>query len=145
MTTDIRKDLHLSVDHVINAAPEVVYNAWLNPETLAKFMRPAPGMGAPKVSNDPREGGAFEIIMSPGDQHLPHRGIYRKLSPHDQIVFTWESAFSPAGSEVTIDLRPEGDGTHVTLTHVTFFGEEERDNHQQGWAQILATLAETLA
>lgn len=144
-TTDVRPDLSLSVDRVIAAAPEKVFNAWLNPEMLAKFMRPGPDMGAPDVTTDAKEGGGFEIIMKAGDQDLPHRGTYKKIDPHSQIIFTWESAFSPTESEVTLDIRPEGDGSHIRLTHVTFYDEEKRDNHEGGWTQILATLDSALA
>lgn len=143
-TTDVRPDLSLSVDRVIAAAPEKVFNAWLNPEMLAKFMRPGPDMGAPDVTTDAKEGGGFEIIMKAGDQDLPHRGTYKKIDPHSQIIFTWESAFSPAESEVTLDIRPEGDGSHIRLTHVTFYDEEKRNNHEGGWTQILATLDSAL-
>jgi len=144
-TTDIRTDLSLSVDRVIAAAPEKVFNAWLNPALLGKFMRPGPDMDEARCSTDAREGGTYEIIMKAGDQEIPHKGTYKKIDPHSQIIFTWESAFSPAESEVTLDIRPEGDGSHITLTHVTFYNEETRDNHQGGWAQILATLDSALA
>lgn len=143
-TTEIRTDLRLLVDRVIAAPPEQVYNAWLNPALLAKFMRPGPDMGTPEVSNEPREGGRFEIIMKAGDERLPHHGTYKTLTPHSQIVFSWESAWSPSKSEVTLDIRPESTGSHITLTHVTFFDEGKRDNHQAGWGQILIALDETL-
>jgi uncharacterized protein YndB with AHSA1/START domain len=144
-TTEIRRDLSLSVDRVIAAPPEAVFDAWLNPQMLARFMRPGPNMDAPDVTNDAQEGGRFEIIMKAADQEIPHHGTYKKIDPHSQIVFTWESPFSPAESEVTLDIRPEGSGSHITLTHVTFYDEEKRDNHAGGWTAILETLAATLS
>lgn len=144
MTTETRPDLRLSTDRVIAAPVEKVFNAWLDPEMLARFMRPGPDMSVPSAKSDAREGGHFEIIMRAGDQDIPHQGIYKKIARHSQIVFTWESAFSPADSEVTLDLRPEGDGTHITLTHVTFYDEEKRDNHLGGWKNILEALSEAV-
>ncbi|GAA6207701.1 hypothetical protein NBRC116601_09940 [Cognatishimia sp. WU-CL00825] len=143
--TKANTDLRLSTDRVINAAPEKVFNAWLDPELLARFMRPGPDMSVPSAKSDAREGGTFEIIMRVGDNDLQHAGTYREISPNNRIVFTWESAFSPAESEVTLDLKPQGDGTHITLTHVTFYDEEKRDNHLGGWSRILETLAAELA
>ncbi|MFY0595946.1 MAG: SRPBCC domain-containing protein [Cognatishimia sp.] len=143
-TTDIRTDLSLSVDRVIAATPEKVFNAWLNPALLGKFMRPGPDMDEARCTTDAQEGGTYEIIMKAGDQEIPHKGTYKKIAPHSQIIFTWESAFSPAESEVTLDIRPEGEGSHIRLTHVTFYDEETRDNHQGGWTQILATLDSAL-
>ncbi|MGH1446423.1 MAG: SRPBCC family protein [Cognatishimia sp.] len=144
MTTETRPDLRLSTDRVIAAPVEKVFNAWLDPEMLARFMRPGPDMTVPSAKSDAREGGHFEIIMRAGDQDIPHQGTYQKIARHSQIVFTWESAFSPADSEVTLDLRPEGDGTHITLTHVTFYDEEKRDNHLGGWKNILEALSEAV-
>ncbi len=140
-TTEPNTDLRLTTDRVIKASPEKVFNAWLDPKMLARFMQPGPDMTVPKASSDATVGGGFEIVMRAGDQDIPHKGTYREISPHDRIVFTWESAFSPAESEVTLDLRPDGAGTHITLTHVTFYDEETRDNHNGGWMNILATLA----
>lgn len=112
---------------------------------LARFIRPAPDMSIPRVSSDAHEGGTFEIVMKVGDAEIPHSGKYLRLAPNSQIVFTWESPFSPADSQVTLDFKPEGAGTRVTLTHVKFFDEEKRDNHAGGWANILKTLNETLS
>ena len=36
-------------------------------------------------------------------------------------------------SLVTIELKPDGDGTSLTLTHEQFFDEAARDRHQGGW------------
>jgi uncharacterized protein YndB with AHSA1/START domain len=139
------EDLSLKIERVIAAPPERVFNAWLDPVTLAKFMHPAPDMVAPEISNDPREGGRFDILMRHGKAEIPHHGRYTAINPHSRIAFTWVSPYSPEGSEVTLVLRPDGGGTHITLTHVKFFGEEERDNHEGGWGRILDVLGETLA
>lgn len=138
-------DLNLTVERTIKAAPADVFNAWLDPDMLRKFMMPGEGMTVPKASNDPKEGGRFEIVMQAGENEIPHAGTYREISPHDRIVFTWESPFSVDDSTVTLDFKPAGDGTHVTLTHIRFADEETRDNHKGGWNGILATLDAALA
>ena len=137
-------DLTLTVERTIKAAQADVFNAWLNPEMLRKFMMPAAGMSVPKASNDPKEGGRFEIIMSAGENEIPHGGTYREIKPHERIVFTWESPFSVDDSTVTLTFDPTDDGTHVTLTHIRFADEQTRDNHQGGWVGILETLDATL-
>lgn len=133
-------DLSLEVSRTINASIESVFNAWLNPEMLAKFMIPGEGMSVPHADADPVEGGRFEIIMQAGDKEIPHGGEYRKLIPHTQIVFTWESPFSINGSIVTLDLSELNGGTLVKLSHVKFPDEESRSNHEGGWTSILETL-----
>lgn len=133
-------DLTLNVSRTIKAPIERVYNAWLDPSMLARFMIPGEGMSVPKAEADPRIGGRFSIIMAAGDNEMPHGGEYKALDPHNHIVFTWESPFSVEGSTVTIDLKEVSDGTHLSLTHVKFPNEESRDNHESGWAAILEKL-----
>jgi len=138
-------DLELTVERTIGAAPVDVFNAWLNPEMLRKFMMPASGMSVPKANNEPKEGGRFEIVMQAGEDQIPHAGTYREISPHSRIVFTWESPFSVDDSTVTLDFAPADEGTHVKLKHVRFADEESRNNHNGGWIGILAALNEALA
>lgn len=137
-------DLSLNVARTIKAPIERVYNAWLDPAMLARFMIPGEGMTVPKAEADPRVGGRFSIVMAAGDDELPHGGEYKELNPHTRIVFTWESPFSIDGSTVTIDLSEVDDGTHVELTHVKFPDEESRNNHEAGWGAILGNLDEVM-
>ena len=137
-------DLTLTVERSIKAAQKDVFNAWLDPEMLKKFMTPGPNMTVPKAATEAREGGRFDIVMRAGDDDLPHGGVYKTIDPHSRIVFTWESPFSVDGSTVTLDFVPEGDGTLVRLTQVRFVDEQSRDNHQGGWTGILAALAEAV-
>lgn len=138
-------DLTLTVERTINAPQEAVFNAWLDPEMLRHFMLPAPGMTVPRADTDPREGGRFTIVMQGSDDEMPHSGTYKEIRPHRRIVFTWESPFAGGDSEVTLDLEPRGKATHLTLTHIRFETEESRDNHQEGWTNILSTLDEALS
>ncbi len=138
-------DLTLTVERTIKAAQEDVFKAWLDPAMLRKFMMPAPGMSVPNASNDPKVGGRFDLVMQAGEDQIPHAGTYKEITPHERIVFTWESPFSVDGSTVTLTFAPKDDGTHVTLTHVRFADEQARDNHQGGWVGILAALDSSLS
>ena len=138
-------DLTLTVERTIKAPQVDVFNAWLNPEMLRKFMMPAVDMSVPQASNDPKVGGRFEIVMRAGENDMPHAGTYREITPNDRIVFTWESPFSTEDSTVTLTFDPVETGTLVTLTHVRFKDAETRDNHEGGWIGILGALQTTLA
>ena len=130
-------DLNLKVERTIKAKQEDVFNAWLNPEMLRQFMMPAAGMSVPKASNDPKEGGRFEIVMLAGENEIPHAGTYNEIKLHDRIVFTWESPFSAGDSTVTLTFAEVETGTHVMLSHERFADAESRDNHKGGWIVIL--------
>ena len=138
-------DLTLTVTRAIKARPEQVFDAWLNPDMLMRFMQPGPGMTTPQATSDPRVGGRFDLIMANGSDEMPHGGIYQVIERPHLLVFSWESPFSVEGSTVRLEFKPEGTGTLVTLTHMRFPSEESRDNHHGGWTSILAKLDETLA
>lgn len=138
--TDTATDLTLTVSRLIRAEPKRVYDAWLDPAMLMRFMRTCEGDSVPSARTDPREGGRFEIVMRADDRDIPHAGTYLELRPHDRIVFTWESPYSTDGSTVTVDLAPEGAATRLTLTHVKFLSEEMRGAHEKGWGAILDAL-----
>lgn len=138
-------DLSLTVSRIIRAPIEKVYNAWLNPEMLARFMIPGDGMTVPKAETEPKVGGRFHILMAAGDQEIPHGGEYKTLTPYTEIAFTWESPYSIDESIVTIRLEDTEEGILLQLHHVKFPTEESRDNHEGGWTAIVAKLASELA
>ena len=138
-------ELSLKVSRVIRAPIQTVYNAWLDPKLLAKFMLASDGMAIPHAETDAREGGRYTLIMVAGDQELPHGGEYKRLTPYTQIIFTWESPFSVDGSTVTLNFSEVEGGTQVELEHVKFLDEEARAGHEQGWVAILEKLAGTLS
>jgi uncharacterized protein YndB with AHSA1/START domain len=133
-------ELTLTVTRLIPAPPAQVYDAWLDPRMLARFMRPAEGVSVPEATAEARVGGRFRIVMRVGDKDLPHEGTYLELKPHDHIRFTWKSAHSVAGSEVKLAFTPAEGGTFVMLTHVKFASDDARQNHEAGWGRILAEL-----
>ena len=134
-------DLICKVNKVINAPVEKVFDAWLNPELLSRFMLPMPGMPQPETEVDGRKGGRFTIYMEVGDQIMPHSGTYLELERPNLLVFSWESPFSADGSSVTLNFISEDSGTtRVELTHVRFIDEESRGNHEAGWGNILGVL-----
>ncbi len=133
-------ELTLNISRTINAPAEKLFNAWLDPAMLSRFMMPGENMSEAEVENDPREGGTFRILMKAQDAEIPHSGKYLKIDPYSQIVFTWESKHSIDGSTVTLDFVPEGEGTRIDLHQVKFFSEGQRDGHVKGWTVILNML-----
>ncbi len=134
------KDLSLTVTRHIDAAPEALFDAWLDPAMLMKIMRPGPNTLCSSAKTDPVEGGRFEIVMGGDGKVLPHAGTYVTIDRPRKLVFTWESPFSIEGSTVTLTFDPAENGTFVTLNHVRFPTEESRGNHEAGWTAILGIL-----
>jgi uncharacterized protein YndB with AHSA1/START domain len=63
------------VQRVIAAPREQVFDAWLDPSSLARWMRPRPGSIA-TAEVDPRVGGTFRIVMIHGEGAVEHTGEY---------------------------------------------------------------------
>jgi uncharacterized protein YndB with AHSA1/START domain len=134
-------DLILTARRTIKAPPKTVFDAWLDPAMMSKFMSPRPDMHVREARCDARVGGRFFVMMV-GDRDLPHEGTYREITPHSRLVFTWEAPWSAPGTYVDITFTPVPEGTEVVLTHVKFLSEESRDNHMQGWTGILGKLSD---
>ena len=134
-------DLTLTVRKLIPVPAERVYNAWLDPAMMRKFLFGGPDMHVSAVETDPKVGGRYRVVMTNASGDVPHSGTYLTLTPHSHITFTWELPYSVEGSTVSLDFTPEGQGTMVTLTQVRFANEGARDGHTMGWTFILDTLA----
>ncbi len=136
-------DLTCNLSKVINAPIEKVFDAWLDPEYLSRFMLPMPGMPNPKIEVDGRKGGRFTIYMDVGEEIVPHSGTYLELDRPNRLVFSWESPFSTDGSNVTLIFTAiESGSTRIELTHLRFVDEESRSNHEAGWGNIIGVLDE---
>lgn len=134
-------ELALNVQKTINAPIERVFNAWLDAKTLSKFMTPMPGMPEPKTESDGKQGGRFAIYMDVNGNVIPHTGSYLEVDPYSKLSFTWESPCSVDDSTVTILFNSTADGhTEINFSHVKFLNEEERNNHEGGWTNILEKL-----
>ena len=107
----------MEISKTIAAPREKLFNAWLDPEMLAKFMTPGPNMTVPEASADPKVGGRFDVVMRAGDQDLPHAGTYKVIDPHNRISFAWENPFyTLEDSIVTIDFEDVDGGNASTRT-----------------------------
>lgn len=138
-------ELEINISKTIRASIEDTFDAWLNPETLARIMLPAPGMPTPATENDARVGGNFTILMKVGEQEIPHRGKYLEISRPHKLAFTWDSPASPDDSVVTLSFTKIEDGnTRVDLRQVKFIDDKTRSDHLGGWTNILSTLDKVL-
>ena len=139
-------ELELTVSRTIAAPRKEVFDAWLSPSMLAKFMGPPnASAGEAEVSNDPVKGGRFSIVMKTAERDVPHTGTYLEIDPHSRLAFTWQSPHSLDDSVVTIDFaEPETGKTAITLKQVKFKSEQARDNHISGWNAIIDNLSKQI-
>ena len=103
--------------------------------------------GTSHAEADARVGGGFRVVFrtEDGEEH-DVSGVYREVVPDERLVFTWAWRSTPEReSLVTVELRPDGEGTSLTLTHERFFDEPARDRHREGWSGSLDKLERLFA
>jgi uncharacterized protein YndB with AHSA1/START domain len=134
MATQTATKPSLTIKRHLNAPPAKVFAAWIDPEKVKLWMGPGE-MKAAHVESDPRSGGRYRWVMrAPSGEEHDVSGVYREVVPNEKLVFTWAWKTTPEReSLVTVLLKPDGDGTLLTLTHEQFFDEDARDRHQSGW------------
>jgi uncharacterized protein YndB with AHSA1/START domain len=73
-------------------------------------------------------------------------GIVQEAVAGKKVVYTWAWQSTPdRESLVTVEFKPDGDGTLLVLTHEQFFDEPARDRHNNGWTAALDKLEAYLA
>lgn len=127
----------LVVRREIRASAEELFDAWLDPEAMAEFMRPGPTTRT-TVKADSRVGGRFEIVMHTPGGPVPHTGVYRRIDRPRTLVFTWNSPYAGDGdSLVTVEFRAARGATEVVITHEGLPSAEMVKAHTGGWSDIL--------
>jgi uncharacterized protein YndB with AHSA1/START domain len=131
----------LTLKRRIKASPKAVYAAWTDPKKIVKWFGPDSGP-VEHAAVDLRVGGRYTVIFRTenGEQHHVS-GVYREVVPNEKLVFTWAWRSTPEReSLVTILIKPEVDGSLLTLQHEKFFDEKARDDHRNGWSGCLDKL-----
>ena len=136
----------LTLKRRLKAPPAKVFAAWTDPEKMKRWMGPGEIIAA-RAEVDPCVGGRYRIVMhAPNGEEYDVGGVYREVVANEKLVLTWAWKSTPEReSLVTLLLKPDGDGTLLTLTHEQFSDEESRDNHKQGWNSTLDKLESFVA
>jgi uncharacterized protein YndB with AHSA1/START domain len=131
----------LTLKRRIKAPPAKVFSAWTDPQKIARWFGPE-GAQMLVTETDARVGGRYRLVMrAPDGEEHDVSGVYREVVPDERLVFTWAWRTTPEReSLVTVTLKPDGDGTLLTLMHEQFFDELARDRHAHGWTGALDKL-----
>jgi uncharacterized protein YndB with AHSA1/START domain len=135
----------VTVKRRIAAPAQQLFDAWLDPASLAEWMRPcSSGTMRSTAKVDPRVGGAFEIVMHVPSGPVRHTGVYQTIDAPRLLAFTWNSPHAGRqDSLVTVEFRADGKATEIVITHERL-PEAARNGHFAGWTEILESLAKTM-
>ena len=136
----------LTVKRRFNAPPDKVFAAWTDPKKIARWFGP-PGSTVNEATFETRAGGQFMIFCkAPNGEEFHVSGVVQEAIADRRLVYSWAWRSTPERvSLVTVDLKPDGDGTLLSLTHDQFFDDAARDRHKQGWDYGLDKLEAYLA
>jgi uncharacterized protein YndB with AHSA1/START domain len=146
MATEAATKPSLTLKRRLKAPPAKVFAAWTDPEKVKVWMGPGE-IKALRVETDLRVGGRYRWVMkSPDGEEHDVSGVYREVVPNQKLVFTWAWKSTPEReSLVTVEIKPDGDGSLLTLTHEQFFDADARDRHQGGWTGALDKMEKMFA
>ena len=106
---------------MLDAPPEVVWQAWTDPGQLDWFFNPGTRPDFP-TSVDLRVGGAWRqhMVESETRQYVTG-GIYKEIVLHRRLVFAWGASGgwpdtdANDGPQVTVELTPVGERTRMVV------------------------------
>jgi uncharacterized protein YndB with AHSA1/START domain len=139
----------LRVSRRVSAPAERVFDAWLDPVWIGRFMF-GPHLRSERVvslTNEPRVGGTFHYRVERQGTEIDHTGTYREIERPRRLVFTWGvDAEEGDQSLVTIEITPYDNACELSLTHrIHPDWAEYVDRAEAGWTRILDDLANALA
>jgi uncharacterized protein YndB with AHSA1/START domain len=131
------------VEREIAAAPDEVFDAWTDPESLRVWMAPEPlTVGAAEC--DPRVGGAFRFVMIDESAAIAHWGVYEEIERPHRLVFTWRADhLGDVVTRVRVDLTPTSTGTLMVIEHFDL-PTPAQQGHRDGWSNISQRLSRAL-
>ena len=104
---------------VLNAPPERVFKAFLDPDALVKWMAPH-GFTAKVHHLDPQVGGSYKMSFtnfSTGHSHS-FSGKYIEIVPNQLLRYTdqFDDPNLPGEIQLTVEIKPVMVGTEVNIT-----------------------------
>jgi uncharacterized protein YndB with AHSA1/START domain len=138
MTDTQTKTAQVRATHRYDAAPERVFDAWLDPKLAGRFLFATPTGQMVKAEIDPRVGGKFNFTdRRPDMGDVEHVGSYLEIDRPRRLVFEFAvPKYEAAKTRVTIEIAPSGSGCELTLIHDGVF-ESYVTQTQAGWGVIL--------
>lgn len=123
----------ITVENIINAPVEKVWEYWTSPQHIMQWNNASPDWHTPRAENDLRTGGSFFSRMEArdGSMGFDFGGIYDEVRPLECIAYTLGDQ-----RKVKISFSTENGGTRVTES---FDAENVHSAEMQraGWQSIL--------
>src|SRR5262249_49397337 len=141
-------NIKISVTRHFDAPPERLFDAWLDPEMIGKWMF-GPALREEEILRivaDARVGGSFSFLVRRQGQEIDHVGKYREIDRPRRLVFRWGMAGAwEDESFVVVEIVPQGGGAELTLTNeMDPKWADYASRTRAGWSKMLDALGTAL-
>jgi len=151
----------VTLEKIVDASPERVWQAWTDPQELKKWWGPN-DVSIPECEVDVRVGGRFYIVMEAGEAMGPYKGTlwpmeakFTAVEPHTKLAYSAEAWTEGMKEEMTIEqeteitFAEEGGKTKVTVVATILKAGPKAqmavEGMQYGFTQQLEKLAKYVA
>jgi uncharacterized protein YndB with AHSA1/START domain len=131
------------VQRIMPATPDVVFDAWLDPESLADWMCPRPARCV-SIEIEPRVGGKVRFDVDSSGQLTLIIGHFLAVDRPHLLRFTWSHSGwqdPTTVSIVNVAFEPIGDDQTLMSIEHSLLPPEGFDDHQHGWTVTADQLA----
>ncbi len=128
----------MDLARVFTARPDAVFDAWIIPEVMRRWLFKSPSNEILEPEVDARAGGKFSILERAGGEEIDHFGTFERVDRPRRLIFTLEvPKHFPGVSRVTVDLEPTTDGALMRFTQTGV----EREVTEGAWRDMFEALA----
>jgi len=134
------------VQRVMPAAPDVVFDEWLDPESLAEWMCPRPSRCV-AITVEPHVGGTVRFDVDNLGTSVLITGQFLAIERPRLLRFTWTNSDWPdptVVSVVNVAFEPHGDDETLMSIEHSLIPPDRFDDFQNGWAGVCDQLDEYL-
>jgi uncharacterized protein YndB with AHSA1/START domain len=132
------------VSRLLSAAPERIFDAWLNADEARGllFAGRSRGAGAVSAELDARVGGRFRLARRCRGQDLEYAGEYLEIDRPNRLVFSlFVEKYAQRDDRVIMELAAIARQSLLVVTHeLSLPNPAERARIQRGWAVVLDRL-----
>jgi uncharacterized protein YndB with AHSA1/START domain len=101
------------------AAPALVFDAWVTPQLMTRWMFVTHSNKIYKAQADLRVGGSWSVLEWTGSEHINHFGHYLQIDRPRSLVFGLQAPkHFAARTQVTVRIDPHPIGSLLTFDQV---------------------------
>ncbi|HZP19083.1 MAG TPA: SRPBCC family protein [Bauldia sp.] len=139
------------IERTYPASPAKVFKAFADKEAKEKWFGGPPEWGPEQHQMDFRVGGMETSTGGPkGGPVIAFRAIYLDIVPNERLIYAYDMDIDGkriSASLATIEITPEGRGTHLKITEQGAYldGHDDAGKREHGTRELLDKLGASLA